>query len=563
MNSLLKSNTLKNNAEAFDVFAEKCLSTARRRSIDGLSRSLRALRRAERARKRLSGRLQPVLFVIVGAALLGCGVIYMPTAKLLALFVGLFGLVAIFRWIELGIICVYILNASILYESVVPKPFTLGGMGFTFTEWLLIFMLFAVTIRSIIQRKIVFFSGPIALPLALFLLSAPLALAVAYYNHLLNRDYYWDFRTAYNTARPMLQYALFFVLASAIRTKQQLLRIIMAVMVIAIIVSILVVAQYFLGTSVKLFFGTEWAGPRIEALEGSESITRSMPPGQSLITLMFPLALCLYLVSQKRNRRFFGIACIFLGIGLVFGFSRSAWMSVLCVMPLIWLLMSSKLKLRLAAFYATFLAVVILGSIALGTLAPGSAGAKFTKATWERFLSMFQRSTLSNEGVKTRFIENRVARSKIRDNPIFGVGVGNPLIFRAGITKRGTFFIVPVYAIHNSHLEMRLVYGLYGVLCFAALSLMVVYTNLRICFRSRDPERRAFSVALFAAYIMCLIISFAAMTLLHQVYHITPIALILACTEVIRRLENESLEERRLVANIDTGLQIVRERVAS
>jgi O-antigen ligase len=389
------------------------------------------------------------------------------------------------------------------------------------------------------NRRSDMLKSPLVPPIILLFLAIVMSFAVSIHSHLNNPGVSWDFRNAYNSARPLFLYLFFFIVAFGIRTNRQLKFIINTAIVLAVIVSILLVVQYFLGTHIKVFFGTPWSDIRIEGLEQDKNIIRSMPPGQALILILFPATLCLSFSGSGREKLFYRITCLLISIGLIFGFSRSAWLSVIIMIPIIWILASRHLKWKIAVFTTITISITVLSCLLLGNIAPGSAGDKFSKAATERFTSIFQNETLHKTGIKHRFNENYDAIRAIRANPIFGIGAGNPIRIQRWTLPNGQQGFSPSYSIHNSYLELWLVYGFLGVIAYAWLSIIFLIRSLLLYLRARNPFYKFVALACFVAYIAALICAAGAMTLLHQIYWITCIAFIWGCVEAMWRLENE------------------------
>jgi O-antigen ligase len=349
-----------------------------------------------------------------------------PEKKITSVIGGIILCCLIARWLVLGIIAILILTATILYESIIPKPLTFGGMGFGLSEMLLMFML-SLLMMDIGANRRSDIKSPLIPPLLLLFVSILISIGVSVYSNIDNRYTYLEFKDIYNTARPLFLYLFFFVVAFGIRTERQMRIIINAAIFLAVIVSILLIIQYFLGTHVKVFFGTPWSDIRVEGLEQDKSIVRSMPPGSALILILFPATLCLSFSGSNREKLFYRIACFFLGMGLIFGFSRSAWLSLIITIPIIWILVNRYLKWRILIFSTITILAVILSCIFLSNMAPGSSGEKFSNALMERFTSIFAKETRYDKGIQNRIIESREALQKIKKNPIFGIGVGNPI----------------------------------------------------------------------------------------------------------------------------------------
>lgn len=486
---------------------------------------------------RLYPKISPFIIVGAAAALLAAGIVFTPPVKVTVAFFSVLFIALIARRIEFGVLALLIMTSSIMHDSVIPKPFTFGGMGFGASELLLLAMLSIVLFIMGAERRFDELKSPMVLPMLLFCFAVVVSIAISYSN---SGGRAWDFKASYIAARPLFLYLLFFAIAFGIRTERQLKTIIFGGMVIASIVSLLIVVQYFLGTNAKIFFGTPWADIRVEALGEESNVIRSMPPGQALINLMFPATLCLSMVGSRKLRLFCIIASFALGIGLVFGFSRSAWVTTIFSLSMLWILSGRQLKMRLTIISVTAVVIAVIGSIALGTMAPGSAGSKFSSGMTKRFVSIFSRSTLRDAGIQARIDENRDTLAQIRRNPVFGIGVGRPIRYSMWVNPiNGQQGFYPSYAIHNSYLELWLIYGLLGVISFAWLSITFLIRSLLLYIRTQNPLRKMLALSFFAGYIAYMLSAIAAMMFLHQLYYIVCTALMWGCVEAMWRMEDQ------------------------
>lgn len=536
---------LKGISKAYQFVGSKSSPLIKKGKIIGPPTLRRVYYRGSKVGWRILLILVPPLFACCAGVALAYSILKLELDKVVTVLIGMGFCAIIASRLEIGIIGILVLNASILHESILPKPLS---FGFGISEMLILFMVAVVIFRSGGERKLDILKSPMTLPILLFGAAIFLSIGVSYNN---NRLSTWEFKNAYNAVRPLFLYLLFFIIAFGIRTEQGLRRILFGAMLIAMIVSVLLIVQYFVGTKAKIFFGTPWSDIRVEALEQDEKVTRSMPPGLSLILILFPVALCLSTTTVKKHRKFFSLAALIIGIGLIFGFSRSSWLSTIVALVVIWILAGRQLKKRLAIISTALVLFSITSAVLLGTLAPGSSGANFTAATKERFLSIFERSTLRSAGVENRFQEGRTAIRQIRKSPILGIGAGNPIRYIRWTNPRGAQGFAPSYAIHNSYLELWLVYGILGVISFIWISIAFLIRSLLLYLRARNPMHKLLGLAFFAGYIASLIVAGAAMTFLHQVYHIVSIAFMWGCVEIMWRLEEQDAQSIQSAANTE------------
>ena len=472
-------------------------------------------------------------------ALLAWGITTASPLKVVAAVLG--GLFcALVAWrLEFGVIAVVVLVVSFIHTSAIPKPATLGGMGPNAAELLVLFMLVVVFLRCMSRREEQPFKSTITVPLLLLFLAIVVSMSVSYRQLLAGQGYLLRLGQIYNTARPMFYYLLFFVVVWGIRSEKSLKVILNASIVATVVVSALMLVQYHVGYGQKLFVGTAWLTPRVEALTGQErDVTRSLPPGMALMLVLFPATLLLSCVVRgARARLFYCASSVAIGMGLIFTFTRNYWVSMLLALGVMWFLSVRGTRSRLGVFVVTALAMVIIGSVSASKFGPGVSGEKFTSVLSKRFTSTFERSTLRSESMRNRFDENMYAISQIRQHPILGIGVGNPAHYKQWI-RPGTWtrVIYPVDAIHNSYLELWMVYGLLGIVSFLWLSIAFLARAFTFFRQSQDPFWRSVALAFFAGYIAFLVRATITMSVLHETYNIVAVSLMWGMVEVLWRL---------------------------
>lgn len=490
----------------------------------------------------------PAIFTIGTAVALSYAVMNLSPAKLATAFGAIIVYTAIARRLEVGVICVLVVCASMFYESVIPKPITFGGMGFNVSEGIIVFML-AITIFEVgSRRELPKFVSPTGAWLLLFVASAIMSMIVAYAKYKSSPGGTWDFAQCYNSIRLMFVYMLFFVIQAGVKNRKQLRTIIIAALLVATVVSMLMAVQYFLGTRVKVFFGTPYGGPRVENLSAEDQgVTRSLPPGLAIIAVVLPIAAYLTACAKdKKKRRILGFITLSLVIGLVFSFTRSLWSSMFIGLMIMWFISNKGTRKGLIRTTVIIPIIALLVSLAVGTMAPGAGGVKFRQALSERFLSTFQKDTIQSSSLQNRFYENRAAIKRIKENPIFGIGAGNPIRYGVAKTITKEQVLVPVTNMHNSYLEIWLILGLPGIIAFAGLSITFLIRCFLLFKTAKDPFFKAIAAGSLAGYIGFLIRSAVTMTILHELSSIISIVLLMGVTEAARRLNKESLSNQPL-----------------
>jgi hypothetical protein len=121
-------------------------------------------------------------------------------------------------------------------------------------------------------------------------LSIVVAMGVTIEQHIVNPTGPWPFEQLYGYARPMFHYLFFFIVMYSIDTKEKLRLLLRTVVWAAVIVSIMIVIQYFLGTRHWIFIGSPYDSGVMYQEFADREIARPLPPGVPLVLTAFVLA---------------------------------------------------------------------------------------------------------------------------------------------------------------------------------------------------------------------------------------------------------------------------------
>jgi len=321
------------------------------------------------------------------------------------------------------------------------------------------------------------------------------------------------------------------------------------VMWLAAIISLMVVIQYFLGTGKSLFLGGQYSPGYTRHFSSEEQeMARSGPPGSYPMLVFFLVATTGAAYRGFRGGVVNAMAAALLGIGVLFSYYRSFWISSLLGVAIVWLIGDREVRRRLPVFAATTLMLVVVGGMLAGRLGARTAGEKFSRLVVQRFTSIFERQTYeTDESFQNRMKENRYAIQQIKRSPVFGIGADAPRQYKEW-TRPGfyTKVIYPLYYIHNSYLELWMVYGLLGILSFIWLSIVFLVRSFTLSRRARDPTWRVLAVSFFAGYIGFLVRCYTQMHIMHDYGQMVTVALMWGVIEVLWRLHIQAdLQEAR------------------
>lgn len=448
-----------------------------------------ARRRTADAGGTRAGLIRLALAGSVGALLGAAAVVTSPLLVLGGLLL-LGCTLALLRRPELGLLAVVTATSTIVFEGELPL-ISIGVGSLHLSDVVLLALLGMIAVRALAEREFRIVRTPLDLPLLAFyaigLLSTALAVARAAV----------PAQEALRSTRIFTYYLTFFAVTNLVRSRAQMVVLVDGLLVLATVVAAAMAAQFVLGDSVALFPG------RIETLqtqgESYGSITRVLPPGQSLV-LVAPVVLLVILVLNRFRPATLARACqlSLLGLGVILTFNRNFWVAVGVAMFLLAVLArgADRRKLLGLALAVLLLAALLL---AFASGAPDSRAAGLAGATLARLTTLFDAGTLREDSLAFRYVEYDYAIPQILAHPLVGLGLGahyRPWDGRLDWEKfdgRGY--------IHNGHLWMMLATGLLGYACLFWLSVRFVWRGLRSWQSVADPFLRAIVFSSSLAYV--------------------------------------------------------------
>lgn len=225
--------------------------------------------------------------------------------------------------------------------------------------------------------------------------------------------------------RILMFYGLFFITAWNITNKQSLYILVIGSFVIADITAGIVVIQQHLGAHNLLLPSMEDPSWQVWESVGS---TRVVPPGIIFMYFMMlvSLALTVYWNVDRQKTLLWIVHTVFLSIGLIFTFTRSAWVATGIAVILMVILMFPTYKPHLGRVIVLTVATALLLVGGLGLIYDSIAVKnEAVKAIYDRFTSIFTiEDTIESNSIQWRLFENQEATKAIREHPLMGVGLG-------------------------------------------------------------------------------------------------------------------------------------------
>ena len=330
---------------------------------------------------------------------------------------------------EYGLIALMFFSSGFLAPNFVDIRLPIGG-GLEMPEMLLFSLFGTLFVQRLIRKQLTIPWWPIGGFLLIFLGFAVFSAfnALAFENVPSN----W----ALSDLRILFFYLTFFIAAWAIQSERSLYTVIFGAFVIADITAGIIIIQQFLGAN-NLLLESMTDGSWAVYNEGG--FVRILPPGIVFLYLMFLISFG-YMVFAKKSASMllFAIAqCGFLGLALLFTFTRSAWAAtgIALILVLLILLPYYRSYYKHFLFFGAAGALFLFGGLGL-VLDNRSVDIPLVESFVERFTSIFTvGETFESNSLIWRRFEFEQGVKSIRENPLVGVGLGNT--YRSLTTLQG------------------------------------------------------------------------------------------------------------------------------
>lgn len=323
-------------------------------------------------------------------------------------------------------------------------------------------------------------AAPVLKPVGLLLLAIPFCSLVAY---LFQGT---QLRDILNEARVQIYWLMVLLPVIFVRSPRDLNRIMWGVVAIGLVLSTLVVLQFFTGMHLL-------ENARVEDLRTMNTsysdVTRSTAGG-AIYLIVFPMCfLAARLVTRSLSPLIVLPLMAALAAGVIVSFGRGIWLStVVALLFIAWRLGGVRSVQKLVVMLVIGVAVAVAG---LAAVKP-----HMIDAAVERFTSTFEEGG-NKSSLAYRFEENTYAYKKIASNPVLGIGFGTAYKPRLDLFADWS----QVRYIHNSYIGLWLKMGLLGPLA-AALLVYAVFKRGRVLLRRKglDPKSLSLGVAAMAAF---------------------------------------------------------------
>lgn len=472
--------------------------------------------------------MQLLAAILIGLAI-GYGSLEFTPTVVFGLLVVFLLLFIVLKRPEIALVGILILTSSILFEDQMPR--ISFGISIHLSDILLFGMLGLTVIRYLVERKFAPFRTPLDVPLLIFIGVTIVSTLIAIFQLSVEPE------LARRSIRVFSYYLTFFIVTQLVRETHQLKLLLTCILLIAVVVSLAMVAQFILGSSIQILPG------RVEALVTQDTtfddITRILPPGWSTIMVSFMVIVCLLAEDKPQLRvAYYLFLLLIFGLALVLTFLRSYWGAITGVIVLWIVMLKGDERSR---FFSGVLSLIFIGTIILLLVFvdPESRAARLVYASMDRFATLGEVDTFqgADSSLNWRIIENQYAYVAISEHPLIGLGMGTPyrpLDYRLdyrnadGTITSGSSFI------HNGHLRILIQSGILGYFCFVWLSGLFMYRGFKFWRIIYHDQMRAVVMGNLLVYLAILISAVANSTFMQ--WRWTPLlGMMFGINEVIYR----------------------------
>ncbi|MBN1202235.1 MAG: O-antigen ligase family protein [Anaerolineae bacterium] len=409
----------------------------------------------------------------VGLLLGAASVVLSPLWVLLALAGGLIALVALKRP-ELALLGILVATSSIIYENELPLiPIGVGSLHVP--DAILLAFLGLIFVRALAEPDFRIIHTPLDTPLLAFYGVTLLSTIIAILQSRL------EFTPALRTIRIVSYYLTFFIVTNLLRDERQLSLLIRGLIMLSIVIAGAMVAQFALGKSTPIMPG------RVEELvtqeTSYETITRILPPGQSLVLVGFVVTTVTLTLERVRASSVIQLALVgLLGLAVVLTFNRNFWGVVIIALALLVWLARNQDRQRLMSWGMVIVCALLVIGLLL-SLHSDSQTKTLIDASIQRLSTFTGSQVTEDESFRWRYVEYDYAIPQITAHPLIGLGAGaryRPLDRRLDRPARDD---IPEFDgrdyVHNGHLWIMLQSGLLGYGCLVWLSVVFIRRGLR------------------------------------------------------------------------------------
>ncbi len=445
--------------------------------------------------------------LVLALAILAVSLYLVPDGTALALAVAGLGLPClwlVWRRPEIGLLGLVFLTSGFIPANTIDVRLPVGGLDARDLVFLAVGGL--VLLRALLRHDLTVRWRWVGTALAVFWGLAGLSALYALFFR--NVEPQWVF----SELRPLAYYGTFFLVALAIRRRNQIMALLIGLFVLADLTAATLVIQELFGRDNPVLAAMT-GGAWILFREDDPSIgfggLRIIPPGHVLTYAVSIIAFCLLLSQDVRplKRALLALQFIFLNAALVFTYSRAQWVASVIALALVALLLPSLSKVRLVRYGLAVTIALLIGYSLVGTEVQATVGDRpFVNAVAVRATSLLTPAeTLESGSLQWRLFETDASMQSISQHPLLGVGLGG--VYRDVTLLRGeaaagyTGSLRFTRFVHNSYLYLAVKMGLLGLLAFGALALALLGSSWRRYAGEQDGQFKLATLGMLASLV--------------------------------------------------------------
>jgi len=456
------------------------------------------------------GKLLPIMLacvLVLALGLLAAGLYLAPDVAAPALAVLGFGIPIL--WLvwqrpEFGLLALVFLTSGFIMPNAIDVRLPIGGLDAR--DLTLLGLGGLVLVQALLRHEFALPRRWVGTTLVVFWV---LAISSALYGWLSQGvEPQWVF----GELRPLAYYATFFIAALTIRTRNQLVTLLIGLFILADLTAGVLIFQEFLGGSnliLAAMTGGAWNIYRAADPSTGFGAVRMIPPGHVLTYAMSIIAFCLVMSPDSRPLWRAGLALqfVYLNLGLLFTYTRAQWVASAIALALAVILLPRLGKARLIRYGLGLVVALLLGySLFGGDVQEALKDRPFFTTLTTRAMSIFTPSeTLESSSLEWRLFETDESLRSISEHPLLGVGLGgvyrNVTLLRGEAAAGYRGYLRFTRFVHNSYLYLAVKMGLPGLLAFLVFAAALLAMCWRQYARTRDALHGSLALAILTALV--------------------------------------------------------------
>jgi hypothetical protein len=357
-----------------------------------------------------------LLIALVAGLILGVLITVFSPYVIVLVILALFVSVLAFKNPMVGILGLIIFTSTVLDDTANPG-ISLGFGHVYLTDVILITLFWLIGWDLLTKLETKFVRTPLDSLLLLFVFITLFSTIIAIMRGSVS------IKESLGPMRDILNYLAFFAVTNLIKTNEQIKFLSRMLIAFAVIVSIIMIIQYIMGTTLPFLPG------RVEVLstEGTNfnKVTRIIPPGYSLVFVAFVTISAVWFFNKSQyGKLILPISLLLTGIGVLLTFKRHYWGALVFIFIIIMLISKEKeIQRILLRGFSTFAIMIVCLFFVMNYT--GSTGPTLVTGSVDRMLSLFREDTYNNpeSSLRWRDFENEYALRKFVTNPFIGIGL--------------------------------------------------------------------------------------------------------------------------------------------